>query len=94
MNLYGSGAYNAGGHTQTQEYTNRSRSWLVSTKPKDSWESQIARVQFSSSSRVSHYYNTEMPRLSYLNHASQEFGISYQDQLIVLSMQIKYLDCQ
>ena len=54
MILYGSGAYNAGGHTQTWEYANRSRSWLVGTKPKNSWDSQIARVQFPSSGTVSH----------------------------------------
>lgn len=76
--LYGSNGNTAGAHTQTWEYANRSRSWLVGTKPNaDNWAKQIARVQFPSYGTVIHYSNTEMPRLSYLNRAGQEFGISY-----------------
>lgn len=76
--LYGSGGNTAGGHTQTWEYANRPRSWFVGTK-KDSngWTKQIARVQFPSAGSVSYRSNTEMPRLSYLNRAGQEYGISY-----------------
>ncbi|WP_278966177.1 helveticin J family class III bacteriocin [Lactobacillus apis] len=76
--LYGSDGYNAGGHTQTWEYANKSGSWLVGTKKDvNGWTKQIARVQFPKTGTVSHYYNTEMPRLSYLNRAGQEFGIAY-----------------
>lgn len=76
--LYGSSGNTAGAHTQTWEYANRSKSWLVGTKPNaDNWAKQIARVQFPSYGTVIHYSNTEMPRLSYLNRAGQEFGIDY-----------------
>lgn len=81
--LYGSNGktstgYTAGGHTQTWEYANRSKSWFVGTKPNaDGWTKQIARVKFPSSGTASYHFNTEMPRLSYLNRAGQEFGISY-----------------
>lgn len=77
--LYGGGApYNAGGHTQTWEYANRSKSWFIGTKANtNGWDTQIARVQFPSSGTVTHYYNTEMPRLSYLNRAGSEYGIGY-----------------
>lgn len=78
MVLYGSGGNTAGGHTQTWEYANRSRSWFVGTKKgANGWTKQIARVQFPSTGSVSHYSNTEMPRLSYLNRAGQEYGIRY-----------------
>ncbi|WEV44202.1 helveticin J family class III bacteriocin [Lactobacillus sp. ESL0684] len=70
--------YNAGGHTQTWEYANKPESWFVGTKPNNAnWNTQIARVKFPSSGTTHIYYNTDMPRLSYLNRAGKEFGINY-----------------
>lgn len=67
--MHGQGAYTAGGHTQTWEYANQSGDWFVGTKKMDNanaWTKQIARVHIPAGNI---YYNTDVPRLSYLNYA-------------------------
>lgn len=71
--MYGNNKYTAGGHTQTWEYANQSGDWFVGTKKMESngWTKQIARVHIPA---VNIKYNTDVPRLSYLNCAG---GMSY-----------------
>lgn len=64
---------NAGGHTQTWEYSGRSGQWFIGTKPSYNggsvdWAKQIARVDIRYSAG-SHTSNTDFPRLAYLNRA-------------------------
>lgn len=67
--MHGQGVYTAGGHTQTWEYANQSGDWFVGTKKmeeQDNWTKQIARIHIPAGNV---YYNTDVPRLSYLNYA-------------------------
>lgn len=69
--MYGQGSYTAGGHTQTWEYANQSGDWFVGTKKMNSgWTKQIARVHIPAGNI---YYNTNVPRLSYLNYAGDMY---------------------
>lgn len=71
----------AAGHTQTLEFAGRSGQWFIGTKPNDlnqswsTWSKQVARI------KMPHYFkiaaNTKMqPRLSNLNYAGADLGIS------------------
>ena len=71
----------AAGHTQTLEYAGRKGQWFIGTKPNDlnpgwsSWSKQIARIAIPRYFKVT--ANTKMrPRLSNLNYAGADFGIS------------------
>ncbi|TSO25569.1 helveticin J family class III bacteriocin [Lactobacillus sp. LL6] len=65
--MHGQGSYSAGGHTQTWEYANQSGDWFIGTKKMDNgWTKQIARIHIPAGKI---YYNTDVPRLSYLNYA-------------------------
>ncbi len=79
LRLIGQDSYTAGGHTQTWEYANQSGDWFVGTKPSTSdsplWDRQIARVHIPNYDKI--YYNTNLPRLSYLNRGGYQQGINY-----------------
>lgn len=79
--MNGSNGNTAGGHTQTFEYANESGEWFVGTKPKISsgsttpWTTQIARIHVPTYTQFKS--NTDLPRLSYLNRAGSQQGMSY-----------------
>lgn len=66
---------NAGGHSQTWEYSGRSNRWFVGTKPRTDtqtlWDKQVARVNIKENGGA-HYSNTDFPRLAYLDRAGAE----------------------
>ncbi|WP_338934772.1 helveticin J family class III bacteriocin [Lactobacillus helveticus] len=79
LRLIGQDGNTAGGHTQTWEYANQSGDWFVGTKPSTTdepyWDRQIARVHIPNYNKI--YYNTDLPRLSYLNRGGSQQGINY-----------------
>ncbi|WP_279034170.1 helveticin J family class III bacteriocin [Lactobacillus intestinalis] len=63
----------AGGHTQTWEYSGKKDNWFVGIKPSHNdpnynWAKQIARVNICNTSRH-HSSNLDFPRLAYLSYA-------------------------
>ncbi|MDF7639972.1 helveticin J family class III bacteriocin [Lactobacillus sp. ESL0791] len=62
----------AAGHTQTWEYSGNKDKWFIGTEPSSTanghWAKQIARVDIKTQSGT-HGYNTDFPRLGYLNRA-------------------------
>ncbi|MDF7639975.1 helveticin J family class III bacteriocin [Lactobacillus sp. ESL0791] len=72
----------AGGITQTLKYTGNN-SWFIGTNQSaNGYDIEIAQVCFPVSGRVAYHSHKELPRLSYLNRAGQEFGLAYNDKNI------------